>query len=260
MRFKVTLIVKAGGAIIPINYSYPLSAAIYGILHRADSKYSTFLHESGYGKGFKLFSFSQINCPFNIQGDRLRLLSEKMTFSIAFYLPEAASNFIKGLFQAQRIEISDARSKSRFIIQSVESIPDALEDYKETEIINFRLTPLSPIVAGLPNIKGNYDFLNPDDPRFLESLVYNWREKIRSCFDDGIARTALLLMEIVREEQPPKSRLVTIKAGTKAETKIRGWMNVKMAITAEKRFISLLIDAGVGLYNAQGMGFIKLVL
>jgi len=259
MRFKLTLSTHTGMNIIPVNYSYPLSAAIYGILKRADSEYASFLHEKGYGKGFKLFSFSQINGPFKIQGDRLRLLGEQLTLNIAFHLPEAAASFIKGLFQAQHIDVADIKSKTRFTVQSIESLPDPLRNHKEAEIAHLPVEPFSPIVVGTRNQKGNYDFLPPEDKRFPESLVYNWREKIRSCYDDKTADPALLLIDIQPKKHPPKSRLVTIKAGTEAETKIRGWMNFEMSLTAEKRFISLLLNAGSGLYNAQGMGYLTIV-
>ncbi len=65
MRFKLFLASQTAGAIIPINYQYPLSAAIYRILAKVDADYATFLHEKGYvvGEGlkhFKLFTFSDL--------------------------------------------------------------------------------------------------------------------------------------------------------------------------------------------------------
>ena len=65
MRFKLILEVnrKAFGNILPINYQYEQSAAIYKILSRADKDYSTWLHNNGYrmrnGKAFKFFSYSR---------------------------------------------------------------------------------------------------------------------------------------------------------------------------------------------------------
>ncbi|MBS1744677.1 MAG: CRISPR-associated endoribonuclease Cas6, partial [Bacteroidetes bacterium] len=43
------------------------------------------------------------------------------------------------------------------------------------------------------------------------------------------------------------------------ETKIRGWMNFGLKVTAEKRFAELLQNAGLGLYNAMGCGCVELV-
>lgn len=74
MRFNLKLAACHDTAVIPINYNYPLSSAIYRIIAKGDADYASFLHETGYGKGFKFFSFSQINTRFNIENDRLRLL------------------------------------------------------------------------------------------------------------------------------------------------------------------------------------------
>lgn len=95
MKFKVMLSRKFGKA-IPVNYQYPLSAAIYRIVSKGDAEYARFLHETGYGKGFKLFTFSQLNVPFEIEGDRLRLTSNEANFQVAFHLPQAMESFVKG--------------------------------------------------------------------------------------------------------------------------------------------------------------------
>lgn len=256
MRFLVKLISEKP-EVIPINYQYPLSAAIYRIIAKGDADYANFLHEKGYGKKFKFFSFSQITCPFKIEADRLLLQSNELSFQITFHLPKAAESFIKGLFQSEKLAIADRISKGRFTVQSIETLPSPLESYKENEITQVVLRPLSPVVAGLMKDNGKYDFLPPDDPRFAESLIYNWRSKIETCYDKATAQGALLIMEQKARKLPPRSRLITVKAGTEAETKIRGWMNVDLSVTAEKRFIEILLNAGVGLYNAQGMGYVE---
>ncbi|HRQ50886.1 MAG TPA: hypothetical protein PLR74_10150, partial [Agriterribacter sp.] len=75
--------------IIPVNYAYPLSAALYRIIAKGDAGYASFLHETGYGKGFKFFTFSQISCPFTIAGSRMHLLASELRFQVAFHLPPA---------------------------------------------------------------------------------------------------------------------------------------------------------------------------
>lgn len=253
MRFKLSLERRAGD-LLPINYQYPLSAAIYRIIAKGDEAYANMLHEQGYGKGFKLFTFSQINTPFKIEGDRLRLLGSEANFQIAFHLPQAMESFVKGLFQSEEIVIADKHSKVSFTVKSIESLPNPLQQYKENEIVSISLKPLSTVVAGLQNEKGNYDFLSPEDPRFVESLKYNWHSKIATCYDLVTGSSALLMMELLPMKNPPKSRLITIKADTDQETKIRGWMNFELKVTAEKRFVELLMNAGVGVYNSMGCG------
>ena len=169
--------------LLPINYSYPLSAAIYRIISKGDSEYAAFLHEKGYGKGFKLFTFSQLNVPFKIEGDRLRLLSNEVNFQVNFHLPQAMESFVKGLFQSEEIVIADKKSKVVFTVKTVESLPNPLLQYNESEIINISTKPLSPVVSGLMKSDRNYDFLSPEDPQFVECLIYNWRSKIETCYN-----------------------------------------------------------------------------
>ncbi|SHI73899.1 CRISPR-associated protein, Cas6 family [Cruoricaptor ignavus] len=255
MRFLVRLQTK--DRIIPINYQYPMSAAIYKIISQGDAEYAEFLHNTGYGKGFKFFTFSQLNCKFEIDGDRMNLLTDEVSFQIAFHLPQAMENFVKGLFQSQKIEIADKKSRAVFSVKSVESLPNPLQKVKENEIIKMELEPLSPIVAAVKNENGNYTFLSPEDARFAESLLFNWRSKIAACYDDETAQNAMLLLKPILLQKPPKSRLITIKEGTAQQTKIRGWMNLKIEVTAERKFVEMLMNAGAGPYNSLGCGILS---
>lgn len=259
MRFLIKLNLEEGKE-ISLNYGYLLSSAIYKIIQKADGEYASFLHEKGYGKGFKLFTFSDLRCVYRIKGDRLVLEGREVSFIISFHLPDAFENFIKGLFLTQVIEIADNKSKVRLKVSSVESLVNPLMIYKENELINIKVRPISVIVAGLRKEDGKYNYLSPEDTRFTESLNYNWRSKIATLFGEAVAGTALLMMEVLPIEQPFKSRLITIKAGTDAQTKIRGWRNFELKITGEKRFVDLLMNSGVGLYNSQGCGCVEVNL
>lgn len=244
--------------IIPINYQYPLSAAIYKIIENADGEYAHFLHEHGYGKGFKHFTFSDISCPFRIKEDRLLLQSPTLSFQIAFYMPKASQSFVQGLFMSQQIDIADKKSKAQFSVQSVELLSNPLDEFDDEEIITGLVKPISPIVCGTKNEAGHYDFSNPEVAEFSENLIFNWREKIKTQYDEATAEGADLNITISFYKNHPKSRLVTIKSGSKEETKIRGFMNFKMEIRAEKRFVELAMNSGFGLYNAVGMGCVDL--
>lgn len=63
MRIKLSLRSINGYCSIPINYQYPLSAAIYKILSHGSDEYADWLHDRGYltadGKPMKLFNFSK---------------------------------------------------------------------------------------------------------------------------------------------------------------------------------------------------------
>ncbi len=256
MRFLIT-ITSDKNEIIPINYQYPLSAAIYKIINRASEEYAAFLHERGYGKGFKLFCFSDLRGRFKIEGDRLVALSDTISFEISFHLPQASQNFIKGLFMSQRVEIADRKTKAAFTVQTIEALPSSFAGKLDNEIIELLLKTASACVAGLKNERGNYHFLSPDDKRFVECLIYNWKEKIKSVEPDTDLADAVLSVELQDVSIQTKSRLMTIKAGTPAETKIRGFTNLGLNVMGEKRFVELLCNSGCGLYNAQGCGYLE---
>lgn len=178
MRIQLTIRTEKAGSIIPVNYQYPLSAAIYKIIQKADSSYSAFLHEKGYGKGFKLFSFSDLETPFKIQSDRLLLLTDAAQFTICFHLPRAAETFIKGLFMSQQIVIADKSSKTVFTVQNVEVVNDELESLTDEESVKLLLRPLSPIVCDLKNEQGEIVYLSPEEDRYEEMIYKNWQEKV----------------------------------------------------------------------------------
>ena len=261
MRLLLTLNSGREKQWIPVNYQYPVASAIYKILQNADAGYSEFLHERGYGKGFKLFTFSDIKCPFKINGDRLLLLSNKIELIVCFHLPKAAETFIKGLFMSQQIDIADRKSKTHFTVEQVESLASPLDHFKNNDEVEILLRPLSPIVCGLKNEKGNYDFLSPTDDRYEEMLFVNWEEKCKSVFERETTERimASAFIQIIFYKNPPKSRLITIKANTDAETKIRGFNNFEINIKGKKEAVELLLNSGVGLYNAQGMGCVEVI-
>lgn len=260
MRFKIKLENKSkNGATIPINYQYPLSAAIYKILAKGDAHYAQFLHEEGYGKGYKFFTFSDLKLKYRREGDRFILLNPLIEFIICFHLPDASKTFIEGLFRSEEIVIADHASKTSFGVQSIISLENPLKEYAPNEIIQVTVKPASALFVGYKKYSGNYEFLNPDHEWFNEGFINTWANKIAAAWDEKTALDSILMVEVEKYKQPFRSRLVTIKAASEAETKIKGYLNFKLKLTAERRFIELLLHAGAGLYAAQGMGCLELI-
>ena len=259
MRVKLTLIPTENNSLLPANYQYPLSAAIYRIIEQADENYSAFLHNDGYrldsGKSFKLFSFSELKVPYSIRGDRFLINGVPASLTIGFHIDEAATNFIKGLFINQQIEIADRISGARFAISEVQLLPDTLASTTK-EADEMILQPLSPLVVGRKNERGNYDFLSPADPEFDECLIYGWIEKYKAINKDANAEVLKkqIIIQVLTPKQEIRSRLITIKAFTAQETKIRGFTRFRMQVKAPKPLLELAMNAGMGLYNAMGCG------
>jgi CRISPR-associated endoribonuclease Cas6 len=169
-------------------------------------------------------------------------------------MPLAVENFIKGLFMNQQLEIADLKSKAIFNIVQIESLPNGT--YTNTTVL---LQPLSPLVVGRKNERSHYDYRSPQDEDFAECLYYNWIEK---CAAAGINAGTLnkeIFIKVKPFPHPPQQRLITIKGGTDAETKIRGYTIFRLKVTAPQEMLELAMGAGLGLYNAQGMGCVGVV-
>lgn len=256
MRFKLALFTEQQHALLTFNYQYPLSAAIYKVIQCADSEFAHFLHNDGYtigNKHFKLFTFSDIQTPFDKRGDRMQLRGNGAELIVCFYMPQAAENFIRGLFMHQYLEVADSKSKVTFVISSVESLAENVPA-NETVL----LQPLSPVVAGRKNARGHYDYRSPEDADFADCIIYNWLEKWGSVHDasdtDMAALRKAVAVQVHLLKHPPQQRLITIKAGTPAETKVRGYTKFKMEVRAPEALLELALGAGLGLHNAQGFG------
>ncbi len=262
MQLKLTLQPKQQNGSLPANYQYPLSSAIYHIIRNADESYSDYLHNQGYktfyGKTFKLFTFSDLRVPFKNAGDRLLINGADAQLNVAFHVDVAAKNFIKGLFMNQTFDVADVKSRVQFSVREVQLLPNPLEliNDDEPEVL---LQTLSPIVAGIKNSRGNYDFKSPDDPDFCRCIIHGWKEKFLAASPSPSERG--LGGEVRLQVLPSryKQRLITIKAFTPHETKIRGYSHLRLRAKAPKAMLELALNAGLGLYNAQGMGCVGVV-
>lgn len=258
MRLQLTLTTGQAHPVLPINYQYRLSAAIYKIIERADSNYSAFLHNTGYalkGKRFKLFTFSDLHTPFTFKEDRLLMKDKYASVTVCFHVPVAAENFVKGLFMHQQLDIADAKSRVQFNVQQVEMLSE-----------NFQLTnapivlqPLSAVVVGRKNARGNYDYLSPADADYVHWLLHNWKEKYTAVYGDNAEEIFKNVAIKIINANKARSRLITIKAGTPEETRIRGFMGFRLEVAAPKNVLELALNAGVGLYNSMGCGCVELV-
>lgn len=257
MLFHITLRSLDEPAVIPVNYQYELSAWIYKVLQNADAEYAAFLHRRGYTTGrksFKLFCFSQLHAPrYRVEGDRLHLQSREVSFRIGFYLDRAAEEFVRGLFQEQQFRLGDRTSQAGFTVQSVEMLPLLLPDGPGPLRIRMR----SPLVIGrkLPGER-NDEYLAPGDPDFGRLLFLNLLEKYRAATgaEPPAYWDAAHFGFRVAPGREPRSKLIKIKSGTAAQTRVRGWM-FDFEVDAPKELVELGLLAGWGRMNGEGFGF-----
>ncbi|MCU0390385.1 MAG: CRISPR-associated endoribonuclease Cas6 [Thermoflexibacter sp.] len=259
MIFKVNIERTTDQRVLPINYQYELSSKIYKILQNADSQYSQFLHEKGYQsnrKSFKLFAFSNLTFqpPFRIDKDRIELFGKEMSFQIAFYVDKTAENFIMGLFKDQQFKLGDKLSQVSLAVKQITAIP--LPEIQERVI----LRPLSPVVIGKKNEKKNDDYLPPYHPEFGELLINNLIDKYQATGQSIPLswQNAPINFKLL-DHSKLRSKLVTIKANTPAQTKVKGFENFTFELIAPKELTEIALLAGVGKENAMGFGYCEVV-
>jgi CRISPR-associated endoribonuclease Cas6 len=257
MRIRLTLEKPAGGgAVLPINYQYELSAWIYRTIHRSDADFATWLHEQGYsyeGRRFKHFTFSNIKVPQRrIEGDRLHVLSDQVEMQLGFGLPDSMQHFIQGLFQEQRMAIGDRISRADFVVQGVEVLPEPPLSG------NTRFRTLSPvcITEGIDGDVGRSGtYLGPDHPHYGDLLGENLKRRFASLFPDRPLPEKPVRFTLASE---PRSRLVHIKAHTAQETRVRGFA-FQGVLTGPEELLRIAYDSGLGEKGSLGFGCVEVL-
>lgn len=259
MRFKLLLEVdkKAFGCILPINYQYEQSAAIYRILSKGNAQYSEWLHDNGFqlenGKRFRLFTFSRFKIeqrqilPSN---ERLMILSDKIEWQITFLPEKSTEKFIQGIFSNQIFQIGDKKSVVQFRVVSVEVLPPP------SFMTEMTFDTMSPIcIRELDQEDGSTNYLSPKHDSAKGAILIGLLSRYQAFY--GKPYTGLLDFDF-KVLNEPKSVLVKIKADTPGQTKVRGYM-CRFMIKAPEALMQIMYESGVGEECAQGFGCVKAV-
>lgn len=259
MRFKLILEVnkRAFGNLLPINYQYEQSGAIYKILSEADEAYAAWLHDNGFqlenGKTFKLFTFSRFKIEKRRiwpEEERLQILSNTVEWQIGFLPEKSTESFIQGVFQNQIFEIGDKKSVVQFIVRSVEAMPEP--DYSER--MNF--ATMSPLCLKFRHSDGKTDYLPPTDERASFLLFNGLVDRYRTYYGKDCPHAASeCKLHVIGE---PKSAIVRLKTDKPEETRVRGFM-AKMEVEAPTDLMRLMYESGAGALNAQGFGCLRVM-
>lgn len=267
MRFYIHLSPAKPGASVPFNYQYALSAVIYKKIAAANEAYASFLHEKGYAQNdhsrhFKLFTFSNLSGKFAVHKNALHLQDDLTGFLLACHMPDFAESLIKGVFTDQHISIGDRSAQADFTVLRIEAMPAFFSKEHEQAVHTVKLKLISPIVVSRKNDRGNDDYLSPEDEDFIPLLKQNLAEKLAAAFDPETARQETVHKPfIIRScgSEKLRSRLVTIRAGKDAETKVRGFLGFKLEMEASGKVINMALDAGLGGMNAMGFGCAEII-
>jgi len=254
MRFKLFLNIDKHpfGNRLPFNYQYELSAVIYKILGHADREFSQWLHDNGFAadkKVFKLFAFSRLQIPkFRIEGNFLEILSDSATWYLSFLPERSTQEFIQGIFNEQQFELGNRQARIRCRVQSIELMPSPAF----SEPMSFRT--LSPMCLTLKRENGTDEYVAPTHPMARELIMQNLLDKYKAFTgNDFPEKNVAFDFEVAGK---PRSSLITIKADTPQESKIRAFgCNFQLAAPAE--LLKIAYDGGIGSKNSLGFGMIE---
>lgn len=268
MRIKLTLLPKEKNCTIPINYQYPLSAAIYKILYSASSEYAKFLHEKGYvsekGKPLKLFTFSYLLIPKVSLKDNMLFTygSPPCTLYVSSPLIEDfIQNFVIGLFTNQEIAIGNKQTVGRFLITQVESI--ATPEFSDKE--NFKC--LSPFVLSTMKMKNDKlmpHYYRPDDPDLAEAIRQNLIQKFQTVYKK-LPENQSLNFQLDKNYIESKggfdkiTKLITIKEDNKKETTKIKAIFAPFHLSGSIELMKIAWEAGIGNQCSQGFGMIDVI-
>lgn len=260
MKFKLTLSVNknAFGNLLPFSYSYELSSWIYKVLASSDLEYATWLHNNGFSltsKRFKFFSFSRLffsDARPMKKTDRLAIYSDQAIFFLSFLPEKTTEDFIKGIFLENEFTIGDRKSKVQFRVKGVELLPSPNFGLK---IPTFET--LSPIIVSKKDDLGKIKYISPEDPsvNYGDSLLKNLLEKYRAYYQKDFPGSRDFSFEL---KSKAYSRLITIKSGTEAETRIRGF-DFRFKFNADIELLKLMCESGAGEKNSVGFGMVETI-
>jgi CRISPR-associated endoribonuclease Cas6 len=239
------------GHVLPANYQYALSSWIYKVISRADTEYSTFLHEKGFvfeGRKFKMFTFSQLDLrPYELSGNQIRLLGKEITLVIRFLVDSGVEHFIKGLFMEQRFGLGDRNNVVDFEVTAVETAASPV--FKD----KMQYQCLSPVCVSRLRPDGSAEYLSPADPGYGQLLVANLQRKARALATEDHEMVAAPAEMHFRLLNNPRKKGIHIKEGSESHTQVIGYLfHFELTATAELHETGYF--AGFGEKNSMGFG------
>ena len=260
MRIEVILKPEKAKYIIPINYNYPLSAAIYKIFANAGPRFAEWLHKIGFsidsGKRFKLFNFSRLFFE-EMTVHKNSIIGEGLVrFNLSSPIEETLIlNFVNGLLETKNIFIGTNECGTNFKILNVSIKPAPKFDY------DMKFVMQSPTVASIKNKENRIIYLKPTDEKVVDVLCTNLKNKYKVLYNEKYEE--FLHIEFDRDYIEKKGgaenvmKLITIKENTEAEAKIKGFM-APFRLIGDPNIVKLAYYSGIGEKNALGFGSIEI--
>ncbi|MCB0724509.1 MAG: CRISPR-associated endoribonuclease Cas6 [Ignavibacteriae bacterium] len=272
MRFEMAMrsADDTGQILIPINFQYQMSNAIYRRIQRRDRGYARMLRDRGavHGyKSFKLFTFSRLRAddikPADINGRKMLAVgSEHVRMTVSMVSERLFDILLWGNHKDRTLRLGDAR-----LICNIYSMPEPRIGGA------LKLRTISPIVLSRKiyrksALTGKFKevYMSPDDPDYLEYLKRNIEEKFtawKSALGEPVysVERRMLRTGTIRSFKPvskPRPSLTILKEGRRAETRVRGW-SFDFEIEGHPEILEFAYRAGFGKMNPTGFGCVEII-
>jgi CRISPR-associated endoribonuclease Cas6 len=255
MRFKFTLIPNpsAFGNTLPKSHSYEISEALREAFDNRKVFFEEWLSQNGIGEkadSYKGFCYSLLSIPESYaQRDRLLIDSQSVELQISFFHELGTEQMVRELFEGQKITIGDFLSQVEFEVRTVE----LLHTPEIGSTANFRT--LSPLYLPIRREDGSKMSISPETQNFGDLLLHNLKEKHLAFYGKPFDGDELFSFRLLA---PSYSTSVIVEAGSKSETKLRGF-NTNFFLEADPVLLKIGYEAGFGEDNDIGFGMVEYV-
>ncbi len=240
MRLKIHL---RGGGVVPFDYHYHLSAAMYRFKKIANEYLATELH---YSRDIKLFTFSEIMIPNRkITSRGIEMVDDYAYMIYSSPHKEYVKAVIEGMLSNPELIVGN----NRFDIESIEVLPEPEVNWND---VVFKT--LSPICVYTSYDGKKKTPLYPTDTRWYVNLEKNIRHKYETV--NGEAPKKFIKIETLHFK--PKRYLFEKRRNGK---KMRGYIYAvhgKFRFSGEPELIRLAYEAGAGERGALGFGCLEI--
>ncbi len=238
MRIKVHL---RGSGILPFDYHYHLSSAMYKYKEIANRELSARLH---YSKEIKTFTFSEIQVPKRRIGKRgIEILDDYAYIIYSSPNKDYVEAIVEGMLSVPELRVGALK----FTIESVEVLPVPQIDWG-----NVLFKTLSP-VAVHTFVNGKKVPLYPTDPQWYTNIEKNIKHQYEKVY--GEKHEGRITVETL--EFKPKKYEFKKKQGKKEQSGAVYAVHGHFRFKGEPELIKFAYEAGIGERGAQGFGCLK---
>jgi len=254
MRLKIFLEPKSNNFVLPINYNYHLSSAIYKIFFDGSKEVATWLHEVGYkdekGRKLKLFNFSDLMFShYQVENNLLKCFGMTSFIFSAPIETNLVKYFIDGIMKKPTFKIYLQSQTLIFRITTIE-LQEELKIEKQSDY-----SLMTPATVSIQNNAGNKKriiYLKPIDDDYAFRLSKNLKKKFKILHNYEYEEE----INISIKPESIKSKLITIKEGLPQEIKVKAYL-FDFVLKSLPEIHRIAYYCGIGEKNSLGFGMIR---